>query len=645
MTDNIIQIAEEGKSKTIPIIPTSISGLYEMPWKDYLAAKNYNKDINKMCELCRKEQIDKYGKITIKCSGLKGVEAHIPEEVLNQFSEEEKEQIETLYNPYLYADKNLDIERIGHPKRMFQQRWYQEMMIRCSAKRKVVRCGRRVGKSYYLALDIWQRMTTNKNYKVLIVTPFLAQAKEIADNVRKMLQNTNSEVGTWSTLVESSRIAPVHEVILKNGSIMRAFTAGSGGAGAVRGQGADWIILDEADFIDQESYNSIIAILADNPDVELTCTSTPMGENILYKLSHAEEFREFHYPTFVLPHYNDSLDNDFRKNTDVAGYVQEIQAEFGLDSNVVFQPEFVDNCAKFELPDENDYLVNRDDYILSLGCDWNGDKVGTRICITGLSKKTGRISIARLDNVQKEGWTQVAAINKIVELNRQYNLDHIYVDEGFGESNVQQLKLKAIEQYGILPIGHPDLNLDKVVPVNFASTLELRDVVTNEIRKKYYKNFMVETVNRELEVGGLVLSGERSLPIVKQMKNYIIRTTTSNGRKIYEAKNKEVGDHDLDAYMLAVLAIHMEHDNILDKRRLSDVQIMPIERTDTRGYNTSTEILPRAQTEDLRSRASGMMRSPRMIKPSVSRVDKLTEGRSLIGQGMGRGMPPRRRTF
>ena len=156
---------------------------------------------------------------------------------------------------------------------------------------------------------------------------------------------------------------------------------------------------------------------------------------------------------------------------------------------------------------------------------------------------------------------------------------------------------------------------------------------------------MVETVNRELEVGGLVLSGERSLPIVKQMKNYIIRTTTYNGRKIYEAKSKEVGDHDLDAYMLAVLAIHMEHDNILDKRRLSDVQIMPIERTDTRGYNTSTEILPRAQTEDLRSRASGMMRSPRMIKPSVSRVDKLTEGRSLIGQGMGRGMPPRRRTF
>lgn len=645
MTDNIIQIAEEGKSKTIPIIPTSISALYEMPWKEYLAAKNYNKDINKMCELCRKEQIDKYGKITIKCSGLKGVEANIPEEVLNQFSEEEKEQIETLYNPYLYADKNLDIERIGHPRRMFQQRWYQEMMIRCSANRKVVRCGRRVGKSYYLALDIWQRITTNKNYKVLIVTPFLTQAKEIADNVRKMLQNTNPEVGTWSTLVESSRIAPVHEVTLKNGSIMRAFTAGGGGAGAVRGQGADWIILDEADFLDQESYNSIIAILADNPDVELACTSTPMGENILYKLSHAKEFRAFHYPSFVLPHYDDNLDNDFRNNTDVAGYVQEIQAEFGLDSNVVFQPEFVDNCAKFELPDENDYLVNRDDYILSLGCDWNGDKVGTRICITGLSKKTGRISIAKLDNVQKEGWTQVAAINKIVELNRQYNLDHIYVDEGFGESNVQQLKLKAIEKYGILPIGHPDLNLDKVVPVNFASTLELRDVVTNEIRKKYYKNFMVETVNRELEVGGLVLSGERSLPIVKQMKNYIIRTTTYNGRKIYEAKNKEVGDHDLDAYMLAVLAIHMEHDNILDKRRLSDVQIMPIERTDTRGYNTSTEILPRAQTEDLRSRASGMMRSPRMIRPSVSRVDKLTEGRSLIGQGMGRGMPPRRRTF
>lgn len=95
---------------------------------------------------------------------------------------------------------------------------------------------------------------------------------------------------------------------------------------------------------------------------------------------------------------------------------------------------------------------------------------------------------------KKRGMDSSCSGWKIKELNRQYIPDFIFVDEGFGEANVQQLKLVALDSYGKLPKDHPDLRLANVQPVNFSSTLDLVDVVTGEIRKKYYKNFMVETV-------------------------------------------------------------------------------------------------------------------------------------------------------
>lgn len=622
MTGKFIEIKDESK---IEPMPSSVLALYEMNWREYLKRKNYNKDINKMCELCRAQQIKEHGEITIKCSGLKDINTFLPEEVLYSFNDEEIRKMSEMIDPYLWAENNLDTEQEDIEKRMLKHRWYQEQYIKCSATRKTIRCGRRAGKSFGIGIDAAHRLVEQPGYRILVVTPFLSQAKELSELVRTMLRKIPN-IGTWDELVERSVTSPNHEIKLKNGSVFKAFTAGVSHAGSVRGQGADWIILDEADFLTQEAFNAVSAILADKPATELTCTSTPYGENILYKLSNSPEYREFHFPTFVLPHYNDDLDKDFRNQSDVAGYVQEIQAEYGLASNVVFQPEFIDVAKEDKSPDVSDYIINRNEYILALGCDWNSDKVGTRICIVGYHKPTGKFSTARLDNVAKEGWTQVAAIEKIVELNRQYLLDHIYVDEGFGESNVQHLKLRAVDNYGVLPMDHPDLRLDEVVAVNFSSTLELKDVVTGEVRKKYYKNFMVETVNRCLESGTLQLEGKRNEDLVKQMKNYIVKSTTSNGRKIYEAKDHEIGDHDLDAYMIAITAIHLEHDSILDKTQLSSVQILPVAKIDQRGYNNSLEITPRLSDSELRDAASSLFHSYKSSIPSTSRTDRISNG-------------------
>nr|DAJ25812.1 MAG TPA: Terminase [Caudoviricetes sp.] len=1030
---------------------SSLIQLYEMPWREYLKHKNYDTDIKNMCSNCQKEQIRKYGEITIKCSGPKDISVVDPE-IIAQLNKEEIEEVKQTISPVYWAEKNIDVLQTDPNKRLYVNRWYQSMQIQCSATKKAIRCGRRSGKSYGLAIDIANRLVQNTNYQILVVTPFLSQAKELTGVVKKILRSLGATIGTWDELVERSVTSPYQEIQMRNGSTFKAFTAGNDNANAVRGQGAHLIIIDEADFLTQEAFDSITAILMDKPNTEIICTSTPMGEGLLYKFSNSKDYKEFHFPSFVIPHYNDDMDKEFRNSLSMMAYIQEIclreneevltecgkkyiqdikagdivfdknmkpvkvwqsarktghkeilktivnipdtilhttpdhkfpnrdnkktciselselevyrtpyknnskdevlarligynlgdgtitstrfdsywysskredmllvsedirrlwpnlkasvleylvrnsnkenalvkvdgmrysvsasneatkylmdlgmvrgkkvEQEFnvpefvlngsesvkiefiaalfgaegstprvdrngktlstvslsmskrigvnglpffndlkailsdiGIQSSVTYSnvgmntvytlyvlsspenllrfhskvgyrycvrkeleslymsayisyknkqsedkalfiekcrnmktsgmtiddifnhfdkeypkryiskalyrdrsnPRTVDtmtyssfkernvtdrgsifveilskelvdsantynigvssddtsyilyngvrtfNCAEFGLSDNsvfdtdlinqsrtiepirnlNDVIHNRDRYILSLGCDWNADKVGTRICIIAYDKVEKHVFIANLSNVRREGWTQVAAVEKIVELNRLYRPDYIYVDEGFGEANVQQLKLVAVNGFGKIPMDHPDLLLRNVTAVNFASTLELKDVMTGEIRKKYFKNFIVETTKRALETRSLAFGNSLADPIVEQMKNYIIKGRSSNGRETYEAKNHEIGDHDLDAFMIALAGLHLNENSILDTRRYSNVTILPLEKRGSEIYNGSNKIEKRSYSNEDKYNRTTRMNS------GVSRRSELSRG-------------------
>ena len=758
-TDHIRKDIDDGDDKK----PTaSLIQLYEMPWREYLKQKNYDKDINNMCRNCQKEQIRKYGEITIKCSGPKDISV-LDQNIIANMNKEELEEIKQAMSPVYWAEKNIDINQQDPLKRLYVNRWYQSMQItclhgdseilmsdgskkkikdinigdrvvsynerkrttpinrvlnkwnngkkevfritlengdhidatadhkvlgriktghkgkmsgrqlfktdygsiasgdikvgadiyvldkykksgntdggngnastkvkivsiesigihdvydievderhnfiannvivhNCSASKKAIRCGRRSGKSYGLGIDIANRLVQNSNYQILVVTPFLSQAKELTNVVKKILRSLGDTIGTWDDLVERSVTSPYQEIQMKNGSTFKAFTAGNDNANAVRGQGAHLIIIDEADFLTQEAFDSITAILMDKPNTEIICTSTPMGEGLLYKFSNSKDYKEFHFPSFVIPHYNDDMDKEFRNSLSMMAYIQEVIGEFGISDNSVFDTDLVNRSTTIGTSASiHDVVLNRDRYIVSLGCDWNADKVGTRICVIAYDKIDKKVVIANLSNVRREGWTQVAAIDKIVELNRLYVPDYIYVDEGFGEANVQQLKLIAVNLFGKVPADHPDLRLRNVTPVNFSSTLELRDVMTGEIRKKYFKNFIVETTKRALETGLLALKDPVAAPIVEQMKNYVVKSRLANGREVYEAKSSEIGDHDLDAFMIALAGLQLNEDSILDTRRYSNITVLPLEKRGTESYNTSNQIEKRSYTNE-----------------------------------------------
>ena len=599
---------------------SSLIQLYEMPWREYLKHKNYDTDIGNMCKNCQREQIRKYGEITIKCSGPKDISV-LDQNIVANMNSDELDEIKQAMSPVYWAEKNIDVNQQDPTKRLYVNRWYQSMQITCSASKKAIRCGRRSGKSYGLGIDIANRLVQNSNYQILVVTPFLSQAKELTNVVKKILRSLGDTIGTWDDLVERSVTSPYQEIQMKNGSTFKAFTAGNDNANAVRGQGAHLIIIDEADFLTQEAFDSITAILMDKPNTEIICTSTPMGEGLLYKFANSKDYKEFHFPSFCIPHYNDDMDKEFRNSLSMMAYIQEIMAEFGLSDNSVFDTDLVNRSTLIGASESlHNVITNRNRYIVSLGCDWNADKVGTRICVIAYDKIEHKVIIANLSNVRREGWTQVAAIDKIVELNRLYTPDYIYVDEGFGEANVQQLKLIAVNLFGKVPADHPDLKLRDVVPVNFSSTLELRDVMTGEIRKKYFKNFIVETTKRALETGLLAFKDPISAPIVEQMKNYIIKSRAANGRETYEAKSQEIGDHDLDAFMIALAGLQLNENSILDTRRYSNVTILPLEKRGTEAYNNSDKIEKRSYGNDEKYH-----RTVR-VAPGISRRSSISGG-------------------
>lgn len=324
---------------------------------------------------------------------------------------------------------------------------------------------------------------------------------------------------------------------------------------------ANGFIVHNCDFLRVKDMNSILGILLDSQDTELWVSSTPIGETNLYKLSQDPTFKEFHYPSYVIPHYTDESDKVLRAQMDDAGYIQEVKAEFGADNAGVYPINFIEQATiREELIIDMEYIRNnRKDFILVMGVDWNHDKVGTRIIIIARHILSGRYIPVVKERVSKAGWTQPLAVEKIVELNRLHNVDHIYVDEGFGVAQASQLRQFSQSQYGKVPPNHADLKLSKVVSVDFGSSMTVRDPVSGDEYRKRTKQYIVEHSVDLLSRGLVVLHETHDADIIAQMKNYLIKSISSTGSKTYAYRDAQIGDHDLDAFNIALHGFHQEY--------------------------------------------------------------------------------------
>lgn len=464
---------------------------------------------------------------------------------LEEFSQEQLLAIHIAQDPVTWGKAMLGL----------RPRAYQTIMLRWPYDQKVLRLGRRLGKTWTLALKGLWHAYTHPQSPVLVVAPMKSHVELIYREILRMARQNEVVADSITRAVTS----PQFSIELENGSIIRFFTSGirSGGrADVARGQEAHLIVLDEADLLHLDDLNALYAMMQQTSEVivekEFWASSTPTGRRELFwEWAHSDEFKEFWFPSLCNPYYDKKTDRRFRKMFSEIGYEHEVLAVWGEAAEGVFPPRLVDPAIS-----EREYLhisLPAEHGIVTMGVDWGKYTGGTHIVVCDYfppdhNKISLREKVRFLNKaiIPKSEFTLSLALEKIIQWNELYDPKHIYVDKGFGEKQVEDLVI-----YGKM---HPNTKLHRrVKAIAFGGSIEVFSPLG--VEKKEMKPFMVDCARRFFEERQVVIPKDEE-ELYKQLLAYMVVRTTQLGRPIFEAVNAE--DHLLDAFMLALLAVAVE---------------------------------------------------------------------------------------
>lgn len=511
---------------------------------------------------------------------------------------------------------------------------YQATLLRCTAKRKVFRIGRQAGKSEAIIVAMLYHLFTkpgvpeNEGFKIIVITPYQSQIELIFGRCLELLRNGLVTANSVKRNVK----APNYTIELFNGSQLKGFTAGTksgNNAGAVRGQHANMLIFDEADYLSAGDIDSALSIITNFPDASVWMSSTPTGKRErFYETCQSKLWKEFHYPSSVNPMWSDELEQTFREGLSSLSYKHEVEAEFGEQEEGVFQNVYI-QAAKERY--EYNQMSYDQRWTYTIGVDWNDVKVGTTIAVLGYNPTNNLFTLVDRHIVSREGWTQLYACQKIADLNAVWKPVAIYVDKGFGGTQFEVLKKYGYDA-ALDPtkgINHPDARLrDIIKQYDFSSKIEIHDLITKEPILKAAKPFLVENMVRRFETQNFKFP-EKDDQFEKELLGYVIDRITQSGSPVYKASNPTTGDHTLDAVMLAQVAFTME------KTQFG----VPLYRADLAfsgrfgsGINPIEEIPHSVIVKDERKQDP---KDPRQLnRPSMNRSEGLSNTQSILSQDL-----------
>lgn len=472
---------------------------------------------------------------------------------------------------------------------------YQREQLRCTSKRLVVREGRRSGKTAIMALKLIYMAFNHKIVKgrdaagkliesgpeILVITPFQAQVTNLFTEIDKFLRRNVSltEKVTTGTAGNLYVKTPFYKMEFDNGAKISGFVSGVGskddgsGGGSARGQSAHIVYMDEMDMIPDEILEAVITpILITSPDVMLYATSTPIGKRgKFYHYCFSEPgFKEDYFPSTVLPHW-DKLKDELENSTTEEAFNAEYMADFIEGAYGVFKPSFVYRAmGAFTYKDcdlgsdwwRNQAGVNdRQELMKVVGIDWNKN-AGTEIVVVAYDPNQHHWWVAESVNISAGEFSAQHFKEEVIRINFKWKPDYIYADEGYGHHIIEDLKLISLQtvQRGIKTIMDKELAAlgERLKAFNFSQKVELRSPIDGVEIKKTGKEFLVENAVRVFEEGRIWFP-ETDHVLLNQLLNYVVlRRGATTNRPVYGSSNKSIGDHRLDALMLALGGLFLE---------------------------------------------------------------------------------------
>lgn len=455
-------------------------------------------------------------------------------------------------------------------------RWYQVEMLRDKSQKKVARCGRRTGKTETMVIDALHRTHKNKNYRCLVITPYENQVRLIFMRIKELVEG--------SPLLKKEKLkmtANPYQIVFRNGSAILGFTtgasSGSGGA-SIRGQRADYIYMDEIDYMGDGDFDTVTTIAAERNDIGIFMSSTPTGRRSKFYEACTNKkmgYNEHYHPSTHNPNWGPAMEAEFRAQLSEQGYIHEILAEFGTQDTGVFDKNKLDKSMAIELYAYNDldyYQVDRCERLgvkpviynypkgkrapsnpfRTMGVDWDKYQASSSIIILDYDVIRQKFKVIKRIEVPRGEYSYDNAVNMVVDLNEQYNPSWIYVDKGSGEYQIERLHIIGDER------PHTGLRT-KVRGWQFKNNVEIIDPITKVKDKKPMKPFMVTQLQIAFDREQMILSPFDEL-LHKQLIDYQVERITQNGDPVFTSVN----EHFVDALGLAYLAFVLEFPSLTD---------------------------------------------------------------------------------
>lgn len=273
---------------------------------------------------------------------------------------------------------------------------------------------------------------------------------------------------------------------------------------------------------------------------------------------------------------------DIRSELSEMRFLQEVMAEFGEEEAGVYRKEFIEAAVEEGKRINHRYILDKgDDYVREyckskvhskfiLGIDWDKYQAGTNMaCIEYdpyFKNKFGMrepkfIVLFRIE-IPKSRFTYTEAVNKVIELNDLVNFDHIAIDRGYGETQIEMLV-----KYGM---ANPVSGLEeKVTGYQFGQKIPVRDPHTGKKDEKPLKPFMVNNSVITFEKQKIVFDPTDE-EIVKQFESYVVKNVSSTGVPIFSSED----EHIIDAVNLALLAFEQNYSDLMRIIRTSKVSVL-----------------------------------------------------------------------
>lgn len=303
--------------------------------------------------------------------------------------------------------------------------WQTDVMH--ARKHLHIRASRRIGKTFVCAAICLHRALYKPGIQIILIAPTFSQAALLSETIASLIQRLPAKP---EMLNESQSVLK-----FKNGSIIRTLQGSE--ADSLRGYGADLVVVDEAAFVDQRTYDAITAFTANTNGQWILC-STPNGQQgafyeLFVKQNQLYQFLEL--PWYVCPRIKPEFIENERQTKPINVFNQEYMVMWGAMDEGLWSSESIEAC--FHQPHKNPQ---------SHFISWDVAGSGADASVVLVSGKDAGGNLVILDMIKFQPRTNLEdQVDFVVRLMQAYPHAKLGVDRtGIGQGPTDSLTKRGV---------------------------------------------------------------------------------------------------------------------------------------------------------------------------------------------------------